>query len=79
MTAQRVQQASDAASRGSDEATTTTAQLAQSCTSTKGKLCVLRHGVRLVQDDKLHTLAEQLLRAREALDLLPHDVDAAVV
>ena len=48
-------------------------------TSAKRELSSRGHRVALVEYDQLYSFAHQLLRAAERLDLLTHDVDAAVV
>jgi hypothetical protein len=48
-------------------------------TSPQRELRVGRHRVCFVEDHQLHTRGEQLARAREALDLVAHDVNATVV
>ena len=57
----------------------TTAHGAGPLTTAEGELCVLGHRICLIQNHELDTLAEQLLRAGKALDLVAHDVNAAVI
>ena len=42
------------------------------------ELRVLGHAVALVQDDQLEALAAETHRGGEGLDLVAHDVDAAI-
>lgn len=45
----------------------------------EGELCVVGHGVGLVEDDELDALVEELAGAGELLDLVADDVDATSV
>ena len=46
--------------------------------ATQRELRVFRHAVALVEDDELEPGRVEAHRGREGLDLVPHDVDAAV-
>lgn len=50
-----------------------------SCTSAKGELRIVSHGIRLVENDELDARAEKPLRARKIFYLPPYYVDPSIV
>ena len=48
-------------------------------TSPEGVLCVVRHGIRLVQNDQLESRAENGPSAGKTEDLASHDANTSVI